>query len=118
MPAGNGRGVKGFVESLQSLGFAPERQGRLMVYTIQPVDGALAGHDVATGVDTEELTSWPATPPHWVHLPDTITLATTNPKASPVSGWTQHSRKIAPWGHTDPGSAWVAHVRRVVGDAV
>lgn len=118
MPVPNARGVEGFVKGLESLGFAPEQQGRLLVYTIQPMDGALAGCDVATGVDTEELTSWPVTPPHWVHLPETIPLAATNWKRSPLAGWIQHSRKTPNWGTSDdPARDWVAHVRGVVGEA-
>lgn len=112
-----GKGVQGFVENLQALGFMPEQRSRLVVYTIQPVEGALAGHDVVTGVDTEELQSWPAAPPHWIHLPDTVTLSRTNWRRSLLQGWTQHSRKLANWGAHEPGKAWVAHVRAVVGEA-
>lgn len=112
-----GKGVQVFVDNLQALGFKPEQRDRLVVYTIQPVEGALAGRDVATGVDTEELQSWPATPPHWVHLPDTVSLETTNSRRAPLQGWTQHSRKIANWGAREPSKAWIAHVRAVVGEA-
>lgn len=88
------------------------------MFTVEAVDGAYAGHDVATGVETNELASCPATPPHWVHLPAAISLPTTNSRPSPRQDWKKHSRKIASWGNADPGRAWVAHVRAVLGEVV
>src|SRR4051794_11962457 len=110
--------VDAFLGELLRLGAEPERRGGLVLYRVEPVTGRLADQVVETAVDTAELGAWPIAPPHWVHLPASVTFARTNTGPSPLSGWLQHSRQIAGWGEDpDPAQAWLAHVRAVVGEA-
>lgn len=110
--------VEQFVAGLRRLGANPERRGGLVLYEIEPVDGGLVGQVVQTAVEAAELGAWPIAPPHWVHFPGAITFAVTNSQASEFAGWLRHSRQVNGWGgDTDPAQAWLAHVRRIIGDA-
>ncbi len=107
-----------FVSDLRRLGANPERRGGLVVYEIEPVDGALAGHIVPTGVEAGELVAWPIAPPHWVHFDASVRFSATNSQPSEQPDWIRHSRQVSSWGaDADPGQAWLAHVRRIIGDA-
>ena len=89
----------------------------LVIYQIVPVDGALAGVPVQTGVSVDELQPWPQVQPHWVHLPEDISFSHTNSEASTRSGWLKHSRDLIGWGDTEPAVCWISHLRSVLGDA-
>lgn len=65
-------GVQGFVEAMTGLGLNPRIEAELVIYEVEPVEGAHAGTKVETGVAVGELTSWPQEPPHWVHLPSSV----------------------------------------------
>jgi hypothetical protein len=112
-------GAEGFLAGLRDLGFEPISNGAVVTFEVVPVTGARAGMPVPTGVNKEELATWPMTPPHWVHLPAEVVLARMNTNgADTLPGWTRHSRQIANWGDAaDPAQAWVAHSRAVLGEA-
>jgi len=109
--------VEQFVAGLDSLAAAPDRRGGLIVYRIDALEGGHAGESLETAVEIAELMNWPVAPPHWIHLPASLSFARTNSQPSPVAGWLRHSRQINGWG-TDPNptQAWLAHVRGVVGE--
>ncbi len=112
-------GVGAFVAALEEFGAEPVVMSALVTYAVTPVAGALAGRAVRTGVSVDEVAPWPATPPHWIHLPAEVTFATTNAGGSPMAGWVSHSRDIPAWGTAQvPVAAWLAHVRGVLGGAV
>lgn len=117
MSTSPGRGADGFVAGLKALGVKTERRGQVLVYVVEPVDGPYAGQAVETGVEETDLRSWPASPPHWVHLPTAIQFRRTNAQRSPLAGWNKHSRSIRRWGNAEPVRAWLAHARTVIGEA-
>jgi hypothetical protein len=111
-------GIDGFIAGLRRCGQEPTIEAGVVTFTVEPLSGAHACKSVATGVGTEELSGWPAIPPHWVHLPANITFARSNTQASPIAGWLKHSRQIAAWGNAaEPAQAWISHVRAVLGEA-
>lgn len=111
-------GIDGFIAGLRRCGQEPTIEAGVVTFTVVPLTGAHAGISVATGVGTEELSGWPAIPPHWVHLPADVAFTRSNTQASSISGWLKHSRQIAGWGNAaEPAQAWIAHVRTVVGEA-
>jgi hypothetical protein len=110
--------VSRFVAGLESLGAAPVRRGSLIVYRIDAIGGRHAGQVIETAIETSEAGNWPVAPPHWIHLPATVTFAHTNSQPSEVAGWLRHSRQIADWGaDAEPARAWLAHVRGVLATA-
>jgi hypothetical protein len=107
--------VSQFVAGLDSLAAAPGRRGPLVFYQIHVLAGQHAGQAIETAVEAAELASWPVAPPHWIHLPATVTFARTNCQPSQITGWLRHSRQIAGWGtDANPAQAWLAHVRGVL----
>jgi len=110
-------GHDAFAEQMARLGLHPWVEAGLVIYGLEPVEGARAGTVVDTAVTIDELARWPHVPPHWIHLPGDVTLARTNSQPSSRPGWIMHSRQIADWGRDDPGVAWVGHVRGVLGEA-
>lgn len=111
-------GVEAFVAALDAAGADPEIESGLVTYSVMPVSGALAGQVTRTGVILDEVGPWPATPPHWIHLPDEVRFAASNIGGSPRPGWVSHSRDIKAWGTArSPVAAWLAHVRGVLGGA-
>jgi len=110
--------VEQFVLGLRRLGANPERRGGLVVYEIEPIEGALAGQVVPTAVEAAELAGWPVAPPHWVHFAGSVAFPATNSQVSELPNWLRHSRQVSSWGaDADPAQAWLAHVRRIIGDA-
>jgi hypothetical protein len=110
-------GVDGFMAGLRRCGLEPTVEAGVVTFNVQPLTGAHAATSVTTGVGTDELSGWPAIPPHWVHLPSSITFARSNTQPSPLSGWLKHSRQIPRWGDAaEPAQAWIAHVRAVLGE--
>jgi hypothetical protein len=111
-------GVEAFVAALEEFGAEPTVEPTLVIYKIIPVSGGLAGRAVRSGVAIDEVSPWPTTPPHWIHLPAYVKFASTNAGASPRDGWRAHSRDIPAWGTAQvPVAAWLAHVRGVLGAA-
>lgn len=111
-------GEEGFLAGLRRCGCEPEKRNGVIAFTVVPVDGSHAGEAIETGVGAEELSAWPSAPPHWVHLPSSVTIVHTNTQASPIAGWLGHSRNLAGWGNAEePAQAWIAHVRSVLADA-
>ena len=111
-------GVEGFAAGLRRCGQDPVIREGVAVFLVEPLTGARAGKPTETGVGTEELTGWPAIPPHWVHLPKDIAFPRSNTQPSSIPGWTKHSRQIQGWGNAaEPAQAWLAHVRSVLGEA-
>jgi hypothetical protein len=117
--AENDRGVEGFIAGLRRCGLNPVVDRGIVKFEVLAIVGTLAGKLVPTGVSVEELKAWPATPPHWVHLPADISLARTNSQGSSIQGWLQHSREIKRWGDAEErAQAWIAHVRAVLASAI
>ena len=112
-------GVDGFLAGLRRCGLEPVVRGAVVTFAVEAPPGPRAGTVVETGVETAELTAWPAVPPHWVHLCTDITFARTNADATEcLPGWVRHSRQIAGWGDAaEPAQAWLAHVRGVLAEA-
>lgn len=110
--------VEVFIAAVQAMGADPARSGPLIVYGVDVISGPHAGVTIQTGVEVAELAGWPIAPPHWIHLPATVCFEHTNSQPSPVTDWVRHSRQISDWGaDPDPGQAWLAHVRGVLGAA-
>ena len=80
-------GVERFIDDMIRYGFDCEVDDGLVVFGITPVEGAHAGDPIETGVSKAELDPWPQVPPHWIHLPASITFPKTNSKPSSRSGW-------------------------------
>jgi hypothetical protein len=111
-------GDAGFLAGLRRCGCEPIARNGIVVFTVVPVGGAHAGCELESGVASTELASWPSCPPHWVHLPASVTIAITNAQTSTIPGWLMHSRQILRWGNAaDPVQAWLAHVRAVLEEA-
>ena len=94
--------------------------GPRILYDITPVNGALAGQVVATGVSLNEVQSWPAVPPHWIHLPETVRFEQTNIDSSDCApGFVRYSRDDN-YADTSiaPARAWLSHVRGFVSIAI
>jgi hypothetical protein len=110
-------GLDGFVSGLAGQGIETVRRESLVVYRLEPVTGALAGECVETGVVVDELSGWPHTPPHWIHVP--IALKIPGGQGGSVAGWSRYSRPHP--GRLDaapsPAKVWIAHVREFLGHA-
>jgi hypothetical protein len=112
-------GAAGFIAGLAAQNISCEELGGLVVYRVVPLDGASAGVEVETGVEAAELAGWSRTPPHWIHVPDSLTIPGGSQNASERSGWSRYSRPHP--GRLDaasnPAREWVAHVRWLLGTA-
>ena len=112
-------GVDGFLAGLTGCGVSGETSGGLVVFALEPIDGACRGLEIDTAVEVEELMRWPAVPPHWIHLPDAVKFARTNSQPSTLPGFLRHSRQIRDWGRdADAAQAWLSHHRGVLGEAI
>lgn len=107
-----------FVDDMASLGLRPRVEDRLVVCDVVAVAGHRAGETTLLGVDIDELSGWPVTPPHWVHLPAEVKFGTTNSEASSTPGWLKHSRNCAGWGDVPPSISWHAHLQAVLSEVV
>ena len=111
-------GSEARIAGLERCGANPAISDGVVTFDVVPVAGAHAGQTVRSGISADEAGTWPAIPPHWVHLPATITLTHTNTQPSPLPSWLMHSRNITGWGNaTDPAQAWLAHIRSVLSAA-
>jgi hypothetical protein len=115
-----GTGVEGFTAALEALCIPVKVTAQVVLYPIHAVAGPLAGQDVMTGVNVAELAAWPTNPPHWIHLPETLTLSPTNSNRDECeAGYVRHSRQISDWVEaSDPIRSWLAHVRGVLTEVV
>lgn len=109
-----------FIYDMTTAGAPARADGPRILYEVIPVNGALAGQAVATGVSISEVQSWPAVPPHWVHLPDSVRFEQTNIDSTDCApGFVRHSRDF---NYTDtsihPARAWLSHVRGFVSIAI
>lgn len=111
-------GVDAFIAGLSRCGVEAAQQAGVVTFPVEAMTSS-GPRTVQTGVAAAELLAWPAVPPHWVHLPDSIQFASTNTNAAEtLPGWTRHSRDIKNWGNAaEPAQAWLAHVRSVLQDA-
>lgn len=110
-------GLDGFLAGLRRCGLEPHVENGVVSFPVEPVAGARAGQLVDIGTGLDELGSWPAVPPHWVHLPGDVGFARTNAQPSSRPGWLKHSRQINRWGNGEATHAWIAHLRAVAGEA-
>lgn len=118
MPGSGVQGVQGFRDGLSAHGIPYEIISGVLVHEVHATHGPLAPRRVSVGVALDEVSPWPYAPPHWIHLPASVSFAHTNSDGSPLPGWLRHSRNVDPWGHlADPMAAWLAHVRGVLGGA-
>lgn len=119
MTSASDTGLDGFLAGLRRCGLEPVVEAGVVAIAIELTEGARAGTTVDTGVSVDELGSWPAVPPHWVHFPADIAFSHSNTQPSEKPGWTKHSRQINRWGNaTEPAQAWLAHVRAIAGEAI
>lgn len=113
-----GDGPDGYQQGLEARGVPSTVVDGVIVHELDVVTGPLAGAQVQVGVEVGELAPWPVQPPHWIHLPASVTFAATNQQPSPVPGWARHSRQLDRWGSmADPLDEWLAHLRGVLGGA-
>lgn len=111
-------GEASFIAGLLRCGCDPQLRNGVVVFSVIPIGGQHAGKPIDTGISTDELEGWPSVPPHWVHLPASVSIGNSNTKPSTISGWLKHSRKIRNWGNAqEPAQAWIAHVRAVLEDS-
>ncbi|MDQ4500746.1 hypothetical protein [Sinomonas sp. ASV322] len=112
-------GINALTKSLEALGATPVLRHGLLTYTVIPTHGARAGQMVETGIAEAEAQVWPATPPHWVHIPAEVTIPGSNTQPSPHPGWLGHSRDIQGWANeVNHAVAWLSHVRSVMAGAI
>lgn len=109
-----------FIDDMTAAGAPAHSDGPRILYAVPAVSGALVGQMVPTGVSMSEVQSWPAVPPHWIHLPESVQFAETNMDDTDcLPGWKRHSRDYT---YTDmsiaPARAWLGHVRGLVSIAI
>lgn len=119
MTEGSRDGVAGFIVDLAEWAAPARVEGTTVVFGVRSVGGALEGQQVESAVSVNELGTWPAVPPHWVHFPNKVNLPQVHPdQTDTLPGWTRHSRQIERWEQvTEPGRAWLGHVRAVLATA-
>ncbi|WP_149408126.1 hypothetical protein [Rhodococcus sp. ANT_H53B] len=108
-----GTPARRFMDDMAAAGaLVHAEEGRLM-FEVDAVGGAMAGHRVTTGVSVSEVQNWPQIPPHWVHLPDTVVFTETNSDEQDCPpGWKRHSRDFGEVDTSVPlALAWIRHVR-------
>lgn len=113
-------GIPGFIADLNDYGVTATQVDPVVQFEVLAADGARAGQVVISAVSVNELSAWPAIPPHWVHLPVDVKVEPTNVDLTDtLPGLQRHSRGIEHWGDSEaPGAAWLAHVRSVLSAAV
>jgi hypothetical protein len=110
-------GFEAFTAGLAAQGIEAERRGSLLVYRVEPVFGGQAGQPVETALPLDELTGWPTTPPHWIHVHADLNIPAA--QDSGAAGWSKYSRPYPGRLDADPNPtrAWIAHVREFLGHA-
>lgn len=112
--------VQRFIDDMTAVGAPARVDGPRILYEVKAVAGTLAGQTVTTGVSISEVQGWPLAPPHWIHLPESVTFAQTNLDDTDCPpGWQRHSRE---YNYTDmsvpPALAWLRHVRGLISIAI
>lgn len=112
-------GVEGFIADLADYGVTARSENNVVVYEIEAAAGARAGQLVLTGVGVDELQSWPAASPHWLHFPDEVKFPVMNVDGGQtLPGWIRHSWDNGFWTMSNhPAGAWLSWVRAVIGKA-
>jgi hypothetical protein len=105
-----------FITDMTAEGAPARLVEQQILFDVEAVDGPLRGQLVPTGVSVSEVQSWPMMPPHWIHLPDSITFAETNADTTDCPpGWRRHSRDFSLTNMAvPPARAWLQHVRGVL----
>ena len=113
------QGVEGFIADLVDWGVPARVVESWVVFSVRAPGGARTGEVVESAVAVNELASWPLVPPHWAHFPSSVILPQVHDDQSDTRpGWTRHSRQIERWEQvTEPGRAWLGHVRAVLAGA-
>ncbi|GAA1697379.1 hypothetical protein GCM10009808_13570 [Microbacterium sediminicola] len=109
-----------FIADMTAAGAPARADGPRILYDIVAVGGAHAGQTITTGVSIAEVQSWPAVPPHWIHLPGGIRFAETNMDDTDCApGYKRHSRDYS-YNDTSihPARAWLSHVRGFISIAI
>ncbi len=108
--------AQAFIDDLANQGVEAHVQGPAVIYSVLVVSGRLVNQIVLTGVSVNELTGWPAVPPHWIHFPTTVSFEQSNTDTVDcLEGWQRHSRDIGTWSTNRPPILnWLAHIRGVV----
>lgn len=119
-PADLSEAVQQFIADMTAAGAPARPDGPRILYDIVVVGGAHAGQTITTGVSISEVQSWPAVPPHWIHLPTYVRFAETNvDDIDCAPGYKRHSRE---YNYTDtsihPARAWLSHVRGFISIAI
>lgn len=109
-----------FIIDMTAVGAPARADGPRILYEVVAVGGALNGQTVTTGVSVSEVQSWPMVPPHWIHLPDSITFTETNiDEVDCQPAWKRHSRE---YSNNDtsvpPALSWLRHVRGFISVAI
>lgn len=105
-----------FVADMTAEGAPARVAGNQLLFDVRVPSGALAGHTVETGVSVSEVQGWPLSPPHWVHLPESVVIEPTNSDTTDCPpGWRRHSRDLGPVDLSVPlARTWLRHVRGVL----
>lgn len=119
-PADLSEAAQKFIADMTAAGAPARADGPRILYDIVAVGGAHAGQTITTGVSISEVQSWPAVPPHWIHLPTEVRFAQTNMDDTDCApGYKRHSRD---YSYTDtsihPARAWLSHVRGFISIAI
>lgn len=109
-----------FIADMTAAGAPARLVGQQILFDVDAVDGPLRGQTIPTGVSVSEVQSWPMVPPHWIHLPTSVTFAQTNADTTDCPpGWMRHSREFSLTSMaTPPARAWLQHVRGVLSIAI
>jgi hypothetical protein len=111
-------GALAFIAGAAECGIDAVAGDDVVTLAVTPITGSHAGLPMQVGVALDELTGWPAVPPHWIHMPEDITFEHTNAQQSTVAGWKKHSRGTPGWGNAEhPAQAYLSHLRSVLGEA-
>jgi len=110
-------GIQAFVEAMTAAGRTVDVRGAIVLVLVDVPMGRHADTEVWVGEDPPQ--DFPTIPPHWVHLPDSITLADGGKQASELgAGWAKWSRPHKRWvDGVGPASQWLAHARALLAKA-
>lgn len=105
-----------FVADMAAEGAPVRVASSQLLFDVRAPSGALAGQTVETGVSVSEVQGWPLSPPHWVHLPESVIIEPTNSDTTDCPpGWRRHSRDLGPVDLSVPlARTWLRHVRGVL----
>lgn len=111
-------GIQAFINAMTAAGRRVEVRSPIVLILVDIPMGLYADKEVWVGADPPQ--DFPTIPPHWVHLPDTITLADGGKQASELgAGWTKWSRPHKRWvDGASPASQWLAHARALLAKAL